>query len=328
VISPLLVALSLAALPEGAARYRAELGGEPVGTAELRIACAGAACAATYESRLRAPAEAGGAVARTRIEVEVDRAGLFRGGPLRVVRGDASGRPDGVAGAVPASLVEVVLGSSERPSSCVRFFREGRASAALACGRREGGAILADVDGIAARIVPGEDGFPAEVRVEGSFRFLRDGGAEVPARAPRVAGTRVPGPADPRRAGRFCGVEPDAAAAAPPPGAALPAPRAPGESCREKAAAWLAAARALGFDGRSAVGVAWDGARFVWHAWAEVRAGGAWIPVDPSFGQLPAAGPRFTLARWADGDDRAHEAAGARILACWGSARVEDLPSR
>jgi transglutaminase-like putative cysteine protease len=70
------------------------------------------------------------------------------------------------------------------------------------------------------------------------------------------------------------------------------------------------------------VGVAWDGSAFVWHAWAEVRSAEGWIPVDPSFGQLPARGPRFTIGRWGAGDDAAREVAGARILACWGSARV------
>ena len=44
-----------------------------------------------------------------------------------------------------------------------------------------------------------------------------------------------------------------------------------------------------GFEGRLVVGVAWDGARFVWHEWVELAAGG-WVAVDPSFAQLPTTG--------------------------------------
>lgn len=324
-IAAALASAVLAALPEGSVRYRAELAGEAVGVAELRIACAGATCEAAYESRLRAPAETGGAVQRTRVEVEVDRAGRYRGGALRVVQGGGEPRaPAGVPGAVPAALVEVVLGATAAgPERCVPFFREGSAAAtATACGRAGGGEILADVGGVRVRIVPGGDGFPAEVVVLGRFRFARDAAAAVPARAPRLAGTRVAGPADPRAARAFCGASPDPSARFPA-DAALPPPRAAGESCREKTAAWLAAARARGLDGRTAVGVAWDGSGFVWHAWAEVRSGGAWIPVDPSFGELPARGPRFTLGRFTEADEPAREAAGARILACWGNAHVE-----
>jgi transglutaminase-like putative cysteine protease len=104
----------------------------------------------------------------------------------------------------------------------------------------------------------------------------------------------------------------------------LPAPAAPGPSCRERTAAWLAKARAAGLRGRTAVGVAFDGGGFVWHAWAEARVGGRWVPVDPSFRQAPARGPRFTLATWEEGDDAGRAAAGHRILACWGRASVTD----
>jgi transglutaminase-like putative cysteine protease len=69
--------------------------------------------------------------------------------------------------------------------------------------------------------------------------------------------------------------------------------------------------------------VAFDGGAFVWHAWAEVQAGGRWVPIDPAFRQAPARGPRFTLATWEDGDEEARAEAGRRILACWGRAAVE-----
>ena len=127
--------------------------------------------------------------------------------------------------------------------------------------------------------------------------------------------------ADPGRAAAFCGASRD-----PEPSSAdlsfLPAPRAEGASCREKTAAWLARARRAGLTGRTAVGVAWDGERFVWHAWAEVRLERGWVPVDPSFGELPARGPRFTLAVYEDGDAVARRRAGERILPCWATERV------
>ena len=89
------------------------------------------------------------------------------------------------------------------------------------------------------------------------------------------------------------------------------------------AARYLALAARRGLPGRLVVGVAHDGAAFVWHEWAEVLSGGRWIAADPAFRQLPARGPRFALARFEPGDDAAAAAAGRRVLACWGRARVE-----
>jgi hypothetical protein len=321
-VTAALLALALAALPQGAARYRAELSGIPVGAAELAISCRDR-CAVRFDARLRAPAESGGGLSEAAVEVEVDRAGRYRGGPLRVGRAGERAAPAGIADAVPASVLEVVLAAESGPGGrCIPFFDEERPEPREACARVEAGAVVADVNGVAVRIVPGRDGFPEEVLVAGRFRYVRDGAAEVPLDPPRLAGTRVPGPVEPRRARTFCGVALDPAPD--PRGAgALPPPRAEGESCREKTAAWLAAARSVGLEGRTAVGVAWDGAAFVWHAWAEVRRGGAWIPVDPSFGQAPARGPRFTVARHAPGDPASRDVAGARILECWGTAVVE-----
>lgn len=325
-IATLVAALLAGALPTGTAWYRAELGNVPVGVSALRIACGEAGCEAEWGSRLRLPDAAGGGIAETKVIVEVDRDGRYRGGALRVRRGDVRSTPaDGLVGAVPASLAEVVLAAATPAGSeeiCFTFFDEERPSARRACARREAGGLAADLGGVAVRIVPGADGFPAEVVVGRRFRYVRDPAPRMPLEAPRLAGTRVPGPSDPGAARSFCGVAVD------PPAddalaAALPPPVADGESCREKTAHWLAAARALGFEGRTAVGVAWDGEAFVWHAWAEVRQGDRWIPLDPSFRQRPARGPRFTVGRHAKGDDRARDAAGARILECWGSARVE-----
>jgi hypothetical protein len=327
-VTAALLALALAAgVPAGSVRLRAELAGTAVGAVDLAVSCAGARCEVRYRSRLRLPAESGGGVADASVEVEVDRDGRYRGGALRVRRAGAAHAPRAPDGAVPASLAELVL-AAEAPAdgaeACVPFFDEERPlPPRRACARRErGGALAADVGGIAVRIVPGPDGFPDEVLVAGRFRYVRDAAAALPREPPRLAGTRIPGPGDPAAAQAFCGVPldpaPDAARAA-----ALPAPSAAGASCREKTAAWLAGARARGLDGRTAVGAAWDGRGFVWHAWAEVRVGHAWIPVDPSFGERPARGPRFTVARFGEHDAAARDAAGAAIFECWGTARVE-----
>jgi hypothetical protein len=320
-----LAAAALAALPAGAVRYRAELAGVPVGAAELRVACGPRSCEVTYASRLRLPAEAGGGLSEARVEAEVDPAGRYRGGRLRAGRDGALRDARGIPGAVPAALLEVVAATEPRRGGaprCFPWFEEGTATeAATACVQDHPGGAELEAGALRAVLVAGADGFPDEVRVEGRFRWVRDAGAAAPARAPTLAGTRVPGPEDPALARRFCGVELEPVAAPPPPG--LPPPRAPGESCRERTAAYLAAARAGGLTGRTAVGVAWDGGDYVWHAWPELLVAGAWVPVDPSFGQLPARGPRFAVGRYGPDEPAARDAAGARILACWGAARVE-----
>jgi hypothetical protein len=308
-----------AALPQGQVRYRAELDGVPVGVAELRVSCKGDRCALHHGTRLRLPTEAGGGVERIEVELQVDAAGRYRGGPIRTARNGARRTVVGIPGAAPSALVELLL--AEQGEGCVPFFDEEKPAPRSACARREAGELLADVGEVRARIAPGPDGFPLEVEVMGRFRFVRDVVAQVPSRPPGLAGTRVAGPPDPGRARTFCGVGRDPPA--PAPTAALPAPRAEGASCREKTRAWLTAARRRGLDGREAVGIAWDGVAFAWHEWAEVRVSGAWIPVDPTFGELPATSARFTVARFRPDDAKGREAAGARILACWGTAHVE-----
>lgn len=323
----LVAAFALAALPSGSARYRFELASEPVGFADLSVACAGGACRAAFAAVRRAPAEAGGAVSSWRAEVEVDRDGRWRGGALRVASNGPAVAKRGSPGLVPASVAELVL-LAEAPADgserCIEVFEEEKAEAPpiTACGRRAGGAVLAKLGGAAMRIVPGEGGFPEALEIpEQGARFVRDPLARAPERPPRLHGTSVAGPEDPRSAVSFCGVPRDPAQpAADVPG--LPPPHAEGASCREKTSAWLARAGRAGLQGRTAVGVAWDGSRFVWHAWAEVRANGTWVAVDPSFGEAPARSPRFTLARHGD-DPASRRRAGERILACWGKARVE-----
>lgn len=320
-----------AALPEGTARYAMLLGGEPVGIVELALRCEGPACTATWESRQRLPAEAGGGLRARRVEVLVDRGGRALG-PARV-QGPEGAREVAVPrGAVPVMLAEVVLaatvpglsvpGAPEAGPTCVGAADERSGSALRACGQRRGGWLEVTV-GRERERVRGQPGrFPEEIEVPAQgVRFVLDARADLPAAPPRLFGVRVAGPEDLREAEAFCGVPRDPA---PRPDAAdgLPAPSAAGPTCREKTAAWLDRARAVGVRGRTAVGVAFDGGAWVWHAWAEAHVGGRWVPVDPSFRQAPARGPRFTLATWEDGDEAARADAGRRILQCWGRARV------
>jgi hypothetical protein len=317
----LAAALALSALPEGTARWRMELSGEPVGAVELSVRCDGPHCRVRWDSRQRLPADAGGGIRSRRLEVEVDREGRAAG-PARVDEGGRSREVALPARAVPAMLVELLLvGVPAGAHACLDAVDEATGRPFRACGRRgRDGSAEVEARGERVEVRPGPGPFPAEVRVPAQgVRFALDPSAGLPARAPRLFGVRVPGPDDPREAGAFCGVARDPE---PAPGAAdgLPRPAAAGATCRERTAAWLAGAREAGLRGRTAVGVAHDGTAFVWHAWAEVEVGGVWVPVDPSFRQAPARGPRFTLATWAEGDEAGRAAAGRRILACWGRA--------
>jgi hypothetical protein len=322
VIAVLVATCALAGLPEGSVRYRVEIAGEAVGVAELAASCGAGACAATWESRLRAPAEAGGRVLVHRVEVDVDRDGRFRGGRIEVREDGVVRSTRGAPGAVPATLAEVVLLGAGVGGSCLETFDEATGERGRACGRWEDGELAADLPGARARIAPGPDGFPAEVRLPGQgARFVADPRAGVPGRPPRLHGTRVPGPEGSVGGLRFCGVAADPERPAAP--GTLPPPEAEGADCREQAARWVGLAAEMGLRARTAVGVAWDGEGFAWHAWAEALVDGSWIAIDPAFGQAPARGPRFTLARFAPGDGAARDEAGRRILACWGRARVE-----
>jgi hypothetical protein len=338
-MTALALAVALAALPEGSARYRFELSGEHVGLVELSVVCLAETCTATWTSERRAPADAGGRRSSRRVEVDVDREGRWRGGRLRVAEDGGALRVAGVEGAVPATLAEVVLARAvpvpprkgwqsslpPGPETCLDVFDEWTGAAGRACARHIEEALHATVLGTAEVVASSPDGFPARVDVpEQGARFVRDGAATAPREPPRLHGTVVPGPSDPERAGSFCGASRDPEPFSEAQVAFLPEPRAAGASCREKSADWLLRARQAGLRGRTAVGVAWDGERFVWHAWPEVRLSRGWVAVDPSFGQRPARGPRFTIAAWEAGDEAGRRRAGERILACWPYERVRE----
>jgi hypothetical protein len=303
-------------LPEGAARFRVELGGARVGVADLSVQCRGEhrGWRVTWRTALRLPADAGGGVRERRLVTELDgegRADLVLVGDRRVV---APAFPER---GCPASAAELVLAGSPE-GRCLTVFEEetGRTGPACLVAIAPDGVRRLTVLGVEERLRCGADGFPERVELPAQgAAYVRDAGAVVPAEVP--LSVRVGGPAA-AEAARFCGHPPDRG---PPPGvgAGLPAARPDGRSCQAQAAQYAAAARRSGLDARIAVGVAHDGDGFVWHAWAEVLTAAGWIAVDPAFGQLPAHGPRFTVARHG-GDAAGRQDAGRDILACWGKA--------
>jgi hypothetical protein len=324
VIALLLAALS--ALPARAERrYRVELAGEHVGFAELTISCAAGGCRARFQSALRPPAGAGDGLLERSVEIESAPTGEARRVRARQRGGRAEREVDDGPGPAPASLAETLLSAAaqgERRCIAVREEHTGRSG--TACATREGewlaGEVLGSKERFRAR--PGEP--PDELELpEQRVRFVADAGAGLPARAPRLFGAAVA--ADPGGPGarglRFCGRAPEPRPLPLPPGIPLAFPQ--GASCRERTARWLEVAARAGLEGRHVVGVAWDGSAFVWHEWAEVWAGARWVPVDPSFGQAPAEGPRFAVARFEDRDPQSLGRAGEKVLACWGAARVE-----
>jgi transglutaminase-like putative cysteine protease len=71
--------------------------------------------------------------------------------------------------------------------------------------------------------------------------------------------------------------------------------------CNEHATLYVALARAAGVPARMATGLVHLHGAFYYHAWAEVylstKAGGLWLPVDPTLNQFPADATHLRLAR-------------------------------
>jgi hypothetical protein len=326
-VTALALALALLALPADASRrYRWEMAGEPVGWASLSVRCAGARCRARFESASLRPEAAGGGAAARRIEAETDPGGLLLGA-WWADGGEHGGHHRDAAGRrVAAMLAEALLaGAEEGERRCLEIEDEESGEAGTACATRRGAWLEGTVRGEPLRVRAAAGRLPDEVILpEQGSRFVADPAAALPPRAPRLFGVRVAAAAGVDGEGDlgFCGLAPEPADPEPPPrGLPLDFPAA--ASCREATARWLEAAAERGLQGRHAVGVAFDGGGFVWHEWAEVRAGGRWVAVDPAFRQVPALGVRFAVARYAPGDAAARAEAGRRVLACWGRARVE-----
>jgi len=322
-VIPLVAAALLAAggpgITAGAARYRVEIAGAGVGVAVLSVECGAARtrCGLRWESSLRLPVASGAVLRTRRIATAVDAGGRLLDRPE--VEVDGVRRPGrGARGTVPLTALELALAA--RGGGCVEVVEEESGKTGRACGRLEGGRLRVDALGVVEEVAPGEDGFPDEVAIPAqATRFVRDAAASVPEEAPLLE-VRVPGP-EGRRARRFCGRAPDAPAR-PADLSALPAPVPDGSRCQVQADGYAAELRARGIPARTALGVAHDGEGFVWHAWVEARTATGWVAIDPAFGQLPARGPRFTVARHG-GDAATRDEAGRRILECWGTTSVE-----
>jgi len=316
-----IVAALLAALPDEASqRYRWEIAQETVGLADLSVRCREAGCTVRWATSARAPEAGGGARVERRVLAETDGAGRLRWSRVgEAPRRGASGER------AAASLAEVLLAeAAEGERRCVDVEDEETGERGSACAVRRAGWLEGTVLGTAVRFRCEPGGLPKEVVLPGQgSRFVADARAALPQRPPRLFGGEVPAPADAARETdlRFCGQPLEPADPEPPPPDAPRAFPARG-SCREKTASYLGSAAGRGIEGRHVVGVAFDGAAFVWHEWAELRLGGRWVAVDPSFRQVPALGPRFSVARFADGDAAARAEAGRRVLACWGRSRV------
>ena len=192
-IAPLVAALVAAALPQGETRYRFELGGERIGTAELRIRCDGPRCAVRWSVSTRSPEAAGGAIHSRRVEVETDVEGRWVDGPVSIHDDGVPSPGRGVWGAVPVALAEVVLARArEEAGPCIEIFDERSGARAKACGRRGSGATWElDVAGEPERVRVGVGGLPAEVLLPGQgARYVADPRADNARSAGCDAATR------------------------------------------------------------------------------------------------------------------------------------------
>jgi hypothetical protein len=309
-----------AALPEAASRrYRVEIGGEIVGVATLSVRCERGRCTGIFETAMRLPEAGGGSVTRRRVEVITDREGAL-------LEAEAGGKRRAAGGEAVASIVaEALLAATpEGERRCLEVEDAELGRQGKACATRRGAWLEGEVLGEPVRFRGSPGGLPDEVLLPSQgTRFVVDASAAVPARAPATFGGVVPAPpgAEAEQALLFCGLSPEPPDPSPPP-PGVPRDFSERGGCQERSAAYLRTAKDDGLSGRLVVGVAWDGARFVWHEWVEVATSRRWVAVDPSFRQIPAQAPRFAVARFAPGDEAGRAEAGRKVLACWGKARV------
>jgi predicted transglutaminase-like cysteine proteinase len=99
--------------------------------------------------------------------------------------------------------------------------------------------------------------------------------------------------------------------------------------CTEHSVLFIALARAAGVPARIVLGLAYmndpsRGPAFVMHQWAEAYSGG-WIPVDPTFGLLPADAARIVISRPVPGE---RKRANAGIMEWGPHIRVKIISSR
>ncbi len=135
-MTPAILALALVALPDSAeARYRVEIGGEAVGFAQLTLRCRRDQCQMSWESALRAPAEAGGGVVSRRIEATTSRQGETRAMRLRSEADGNVRRGEQGPGPAPASLAELLLSSAVEGEATVMTAKLSKAAASPSWGR-------------------------------------------------------------------------------------------------------------------------------------------------------------------------------------------------
>ena len=83
-------------------------------------------------------------------------------------------------------------------------------------------------------------------------------------------------------------------------------------NCQSHARLYTSLARAAGVPSRFVSGLVWMPDKgFLYHSWAESFVAGIWLPVDPTFGQVPAD---LTHIRMFDGDTPDDVAPLARVI--------------
>lgn len=70
-------------------------------------------------------------------------------------------------------------------------------------------------------------------------------------------------------------------------------------NCQSHARLYASMARAAGIPTRFVSGIVYQGEGFLYHSWAESYLGGAWVPIDPTFGEMPA---NLSHVKFADGE--------------------------